>query len=208
VYTAVFCIVNPLMFPWYMVPVAPFVVFGVVAGLFAAAGKLAPRRNTAVFAAAVILLTLLTGFLSYRKLTTLSDVKEQRFRDLAMLVREHSGGEGLIAAPEVGAVGYFSDMRIIDTAGLVSAEVLAFLTENLLPIPPKLVLEYRPDYIISTDVFLEAGPKGRRAIDTGLFRGQYVLMKEIPEELPKIRVKSFRAYRKIKLENTAAELSR
>ena len=198
VYTAVFCLVNPLMFPWYMVPVAPFVVFGVVAGLFAAAAKLAPRRNAAVFAAAVILLTLPTGLLSYRKLTTLSDVKEQRLRELAEMVREDSGGEGLIAAPEVGAVGYFSDMRIMDTAGLVSAEALPFLAGNLLPIPPELVSRYRPDYLISTDVFLEVGPEGKRVIDTELFREEYVLLAEIPEELPKMKVKSFRAYRMVK----------
>jgi hypothetical protein len=200
VYTAVFCLVNPLMFPWYMVPVAPFVVLGVAAGLFAAAAKFAPRRNAAVFASAVVLLTLLTGFLSYRKLTTLSDVKEQRLRELAELVREDSGGEGVIAAPEVGAVGYFSDMRMIDAAGLVSAEALPFLTENLLPIPTELMLEYRPDYLISTDLFLEVGPEGKRFIDTGLFREQYVLLAEIPGELPQFEVKSFRAYRRIKLE--------
>jgi hypothetical protein len=187
--------------------VAPFVVFGVVTGLFATARKLVPRRQAAGFAAAVLLLTLLTGFLSYRKLTTLSDVKEQRFRELAMLVREDSGGEGSIAAPEVGAIGYFSDMRIVDTAGLISVEVLPFLTDDFLPIPPELLLEYRPDYLISTDVFLEVGPKGRRAIDTGLFRDQYVLMKEIPQELRKMEVKSFRAYRRIKPEATAAERS-
>jgi len=207
VYTAVFCLVNPLMFPWYMVPVAPFVVFGVVVGLFAVAPKLAPGRCAAAFASAIVVLTLLTGFLSYRKLTTLSDVKEQRLRDLAVLVREDSGGKGLIAAPEVGAVGYFSGMRMMDTAGLVSAEVLPFLKENLLPIPPELVEKYRPDYLISTDLFLEVGPEGKRVVDLELFREQYELLAEIPEALPKMKVKSFRAYRKIKREQKTAQPS-
>jgi hypothetical protein len=204
VYTAVFCIVNPLMFPWYIVPLAPFVVFGVVAGFFATADRLGTRRNAAL-CTSVILLTLLTGFLAYRKLTTLSDVKEQRFRDLALLVREHSGGHGMIAAPEVGAIGYFSEMRMLDTAGIVSPEALPYLTGEHLPIPPELIADYRPDYLVSTDLFLEVGPEGERVIDLEIFRQKYVLLAEIDEELPKMKVKSFRAYHRIGSMSSAPE---
>jgi hypothetical protein len=80
---------------------------------------------------------------------------EQVGRDLAQQVQE----DEIVAAGDIGALGYFSNAPILDTVGLVSPQVADYF-----PLPPgALVINYaipsqmirdeRPDWIVFLEVY-------------------------------------------------------
>jgi hypothetical protein len=69
--------------------------------------------------------------------------------------------DSLVAAPEIGALGYASNLRVLDTTGLVSPAALAFyplpadqlVTDNA--IPPGLVSQQQPDAVVALDAYVQ-----------------------------------------------------
>jgi hypothetical protein len=67
----------------------------------------------------------------------------------------------VVAAPEIGALGYASNLRILDTAGLVSPSALAYyplpadqlLTDNA--VPSGLIHDQRPDAVVALDAYVQ-----------------------------------------------------
>jgi hypothetical protein len=65
--------------------------------------------------------------------------------------RDHTPPTASIAAPDIGAIGYFSERRVVDLAGLVTPEMIPLLQHDL---PENLVanLSYasfgRPEYLV------------------------------------------------------------
>ncbi|MBI5347952.1 MAG: hypothetical protein HZB77_01340, partial [Chloroflexi bacterium] len=90
----------------------------------------------------------------------------------------------VIAAGDIGALGYFSNARILDTVGLISAQ-----TPPYYPLPrEKLVINYdmsaqlindhQPDYVVFLEVY------GRRTLlkDENFLRA-YSFVKKIPTDI-------------------------
>jgi hypothetical protein len=68
----------------------------------------------------------------------------------AVLQRSPSPADGAtVAAVEIGILGYTSDLRVLDLAGLVSPQVLAARAGRL----PELVVAARPDFIVDVPAF-------------------------------------------------------
>ncbi len=90
----------------------------------------------------------------------------------------------VIAAGDIGALGYFSNARILDTVGLISAQTPAYYPlprEQLVinyAISAQLITDQRPDYVIFLEVY------GRRTLlqDQNFLRN-YTLVKKIPTDI-------------------------
>jgi hypothetical protein len=90
----------------------------------------------------------------------------------------------VIAAGDIGALGYFSGARILDTLGLISPQSTGYY-----PLPPdQLVINYaisadlmadqQPDYVIFLEVY------GRRTLLTdSRFLAAYTLREKIPTDI-------------------------
>jgi hypothetical protein len=65
--------------------------------------------------------------------------------DVAMWLRDHTQATALVAAHDIGAIGYWSDRALIDLAGLVTPEVTPYIRdeERLLA----FLIEQRTDYV-------------------------------------------------------------
>ncbi|MEW6717749.1 MAG: hypothetical protein AB1345_09625 [Chloroflexota bacterium] len=55
---------------------------------------------------------------------------ETEMVDAALWVKTHTGVQEVVAAHDIGAIGYFSDRELVDMAGLVSVEVIPFLRDE------------------------------------------------------------------------------
>lgn len=145
---AAFGAANPLVFDWYRPPLALASTFVLVAG----AERLArPGRAAAATLLACSAAVHVATFHPY----------------------DPSGREGVyaraatalglrpdqsVAAPEIGALGWATRARVLDTAGLASPAALAFLDRPQGEggsIPPRLLRETDADALVTLDRFLD-----------------------------------------------------
>lgn len=201
VYVAVFSVMNPLMFRWYVVPLLPAYLLAIVVGIWALLQALAdragvPRAQAAamlVVGACALLLTLNAWRLhpdhgpdrpAPRMAWHAIELNYQRMGERLRSVYGVTP-ETLVAAGDIGAVGYFSRARILDTVGLVTPELSryypidrALLIEGAnYAVPPAIVFDYRPDYLVLMEGFVRNGLARMPEFDA-----LYALVEEIPTD--------------------------
>jgi hypothetical protein len=87
--------------------------------------------------------------------------REQLYLDVGHGLAASLPANSVIAAPEIGALGYASNLRVLDTVGLISPAALPYypLSADLLvtdnAIPPRLIADRQPDAVVTLDAFAE-----------------------------------------------------
>jgi hypothetical protein len=102
------------------------------------------------------------------------------------LNQEIAGHEGeiTVAAGDVGVLGFYTGARILDTVGLNSPQSLRYYPldpsyyEINYAIPPELILDNQPEYIVILEVY------GRRGLlKDPRFQESYRLIEKIPTDI-------------------------
>lgn len=108
----------------------------------------------------------------------------QAAEELRPDIQQAPGSPPTLAAGDVGVLGYFSGARILDTVGLNSPQSTryypldpAFYVINY-AIPPELILEEQPKYVVILEVYGREGLLKER-----LFWQQYRLRRKIPTDI-------------------------
>jgi hypothetical protein len=120
-----------ILFTWYYLPVLPFLILFLTAGLDRLAiGRLPEKAAWAgllAFLIAVPVQTLRQGL--PRKHVFAEAAREGRYKEAARIVDSLAapGETPVVMIDEVGAIGYWSHARILDTHGLLSPEALPYL---------------------------------------------------------------------------------
>jgi hypothetical protein len=209
-YLVVFAAPNPLIFRWYLLPPLPFYILFILAGVSKIADDVKagganihqPLLRRASLSAAAGLLPVVFGLflcLSLNEWTLQPDhgpqapAPQMAWHKLELLytavaqqlVSEHlAGSQTLIAAGDVGALGYYTQARILDTVGLMSPQASAYypldpaLYTISYAVAPRLILDYRPDFVILLEVY---GRKGLFLDPT--FLAEYTLYSNIPTDI-------------------------
>jgi arabinofuranosyltransferase len=194
-YFAVFSAANPLIFRWYLAPPLPFLFLSIFLGLSALLGffrhaegaSLRVRRTVFVaLAAGVLILSLREWTLSpnsgaSRPAPAMAYVGlEQLYRQAAEDLQARIRPGYTLAAADVGTLGYFLDVRILDLVGLNSTEPIRYypLPESmyaiLYAVPPDLILSLRPEIVIILEVYGRNGLlKDARFLDAYRPCGEY-----------------------------------
>lgn len=157
---------HVLIFPWYLAPLTPFYLLFMLGGIAAVARAVRrPPLEGALFT--LLALAEVTGWqLRAPEPAKPLDVvvgREEEYRSLALHFKDEFGTGKLVAASEIGAFGYFSNAHILDTVGLVSPEALKYyplptdLYSGVYAIPPDLVRDTQPAYVVTMEVFIENG---------------------------------------------------
>ena len=143
------------LFPWYLVPIEPFYLLAAGAGL----ARLGAMHSSLV--AAVLVAWQLPAIDWGQPLMPLGEdlSREQLYLNVGRELAASLPSDALIAAPEIGALGYASNVRVLDTVGLVSPGALPYyplpadvmVTDNA--IPPRLITDRRPDAVVTLDAF-------------------------------------------------------
>ena len=165
------------LFPWYLVPIEPFYLLGAAAGL-ARAGAL--RWS---WLAGVLVLWQVVAIDFRQPLLPLGEHlgREELLLDVGHSLAASLPPSAVIAAPEIGALGYASNLHILDTVGLVSPVALGYypllpdqlVTDNA--IPPRLIVDQRPDVVVTLDAFAQ-----RSLLPDAAFQRAYKLERAYP----------------------------
>jgi len=205
-YFAAFALANPLIFRWYLAPPLPFYFLLILSGI----AKITEdgRRRTedgqkttpsSVFRppsfvlgpSSFFLLLSLHAWTLHPDHGPASPAPEMAWHKLELLYEQVGEKfektvltETVIAAGDVGALGYYSNARILDTLGLISPEASAyypldpaFYVINY-AIPPQLILDSRPDYLVLLEVY------GRNGLLVDQrFQAEYILQQKIQTDI-------------------------
>ncbi len=200
-YGAAFSLANPLIFRWYLAPPLPAYVLAVSVGAMALAEALAAQRSRPAWVRPILLavggawvVMLLNAWTLHpdhgpnRPAPKMAWHKiELNYRRVGERLRQEYGvtEQTVVAAGDIGAVGYYSRATILDTVGLVTPELSAYypVDPRLIPeggnyaIPPSLVLDYQPAYLVVMADFVRNGLARSEA-----FQAQYTLLWSIPTD--------------------------
>jgi arabinofuranosyltransferase len=170
-YFFIFSAVNPLIFRWYLAPPLPFLFLTIFLGLAAVlegarAGR--ERAGKIIFAA----LAACAFGLSLRDWRPAADHGPARpapemafirleleYRVVAEALRAQIQPGDVVAAGDVGVLGYYLDAKILDTVGLNSPESVAFypLPDSMYvivyAIPPDLIISAQPEIVVFLEVY-------------------------------------------------------
>jgi hypothetical protein len=203
-YLAVFAAANPLIFRWYLAPPLPFYFLAIVAGaaeVIAKAAQAITRRvawaRPGLSAAGLAALTALWAAFSLKAWTTRLDhgpthpapamawhQLELLYEGIGRRLAVEAPPGSTVAAGDVGALGYYSGARILDTVGLMSPEAARYYplpAEHYVinyAIAPQLVLDTLPDYVVLLEVYGRAGLLREPA-----FQADYRLDWKVPTDI-------------------------
>ena len=195
-YFITFSAANPLIFRWYLTPPLPAYLMLILLGLEAVLQRLASARPSlrAVLGALLFVLALLPVAGEWRLHPDHGPDRpapEMAFIRLELLYRQAAESlapgmdvHTLLAAGDVGMLGYYTPARILDTVGLNSPESSRYYP---LPaedyainyaIPAALVLDLKPQYVVILEVY------GRNTLlRDARFTQAYRLVEKLPTDL-------------------------
>jgi len=189
-YLAVYAIANPLLFRWYLTPPLPAYFLS----LFVGAGRLSRDLKSRVpFLAftAFALVSTANGWTLKPDHGPTRPAPKMAFIEIELLYQEAAErvkgrlapGE-ILAAPDIGALGYYSGAPILDLLGLISPEAIryypapeAMYVVNF-AIPPEIVQDLKPDLIVTLEVYGRNG----LLIDPD-FLESYELVDQLPTDI-------------------------
>ena len=160
-YLVAYVAANPLIFRWYVVPPLPIILLGLGVGWRTVTGEISqPRAANALFTAGAMLAiasaaggwwipdhgpTAPAPRMAYIKV-------EQAYLEAVEALRGQIGPQTVLAAGDIGAIGYATGARIYDTLGLITLDARQYY-----PVLPEAIVPSMP-YAIPTDLILGAQP--------------------------------------------------
>lgn len=197
-YLITFAIPNPLIFRWYLTPPLPLYFLFLLAGLDELLQRLLKSRLGGWrprLALSLVLVFSLVPLLSEWRLMLdhgpARPAPEMAFIKLELLYRQAAGKiapqmdeNTLLAAGDVGVLGFYTPARILDTVGLnspVSTRYYPLPPEDYVinyAIPAELILAEMPDWVVILEVY------GRRTLlPNPEFQAAYRLFDTLPTDI-------------------------
>jgi hypothetical protein len=200
-YFLVFAIANPLLFRWYFSPPMPFYFLLIVSGVWALAqdlgaalesrlGRAVPYVTLALFLVAALATTLNAWTLHpdhgpERPAPEMAWFKlELLYRRAADVVRAHAEPKDTLCAGDIGVLGYYTRLPILDTVGLVTPQATRHYPANPeiyvinYAIPADLVLDLDPDHIVILEVYGRLG-----LLPDERFQARYQLLETLETDI-------------------------
>lgn len=164
-YLAAYSIANPLIFRWYLTPPLPIYFLGIFLGGERIARDVRSKIPMGVLIIASVLFTL-NGWTLHPDHGPTRPAPEMAFIKLELLYEKvgrnlasQLGKSQVLAAGDIGALGYFSHAQILDTVGLISPKVAryypldeAYYVINY-AVAPALILDEMPDFLVILEVY-------------------------------------------------------
>lgn len=195
-YTGAFAVANPLIFRWYLAPPLPAYMLGILLGIHQILNTQYPikfgiRHWVLGAVVAVYLITSLRAWTLHpdhgldRPAPEMAFIKlELLYHQVATDLKPFVNTDTVIAAGDIGALGYDTGARILDTLGLVSPQTVRYypLDPNMYVInyamPLQLILDQQPDWVVSPEVYIRNG-----LLKDARFQAQYQLLETLSTDI-------------------------
>ncbi len=164
---------------WYYAPLVPAILAAVGLGVAAVRRVLEPilPGNWRNFAMLLMMLLLLWPQVEgLRHLRHHPDSRLAIYRLVGIWLDENTPPDASVGALEVGIIGYYSERRMIDFAGLLQPDVAQHLSDNYQNAAIWAIKRYRPDYIIMGHAWLP------RLVEAQWFTKHYQLRQQFTDE--------------------------
>lgn len=165
IYLVTFSIANPLIFRWYLTPPLPVYFMGIFIGFERIAQDLKRPILTSVLAVVAFALTA-NGWTLHpdhgpdRPAPDMAYIKlELMYEEIGRELKNKIASDQTLAAGDIGALGYFSRARILDTVGLITPQVAHYYPlpdssyEINYAIAPNLILDNKPEYLVILEIY-------------------------------------------------------
>ncbi len=190
-YLITFAAANPLIFRWYGSPPIPILMLLAVGGVWTVmrdrAGIKTAQRTTAVIGTIWLSFSLTAWELNpdhgpNRPAPEMAWFElELLYADAAQSLPQTDGA--VVAAGDIGAVGWYSNAPLLDTLGLVSPQSIEFypleaeqvVDTTAYAIAPELIEQETPDYIITLEAYVR-----NTLLQSDSFEEQYTLIRTLP----------------------------
>jgi hypothetical protein len=153
-------------FPWYYGPLIPglsiLVVWGIgfvaqflgalLARLCASERLVRDLRTSVLVALALSFVAVQISLWTKGRATYRGQVVDARYViywEAAEWLKRHAEDGQTLATPEIGVLGYYTDMRIIDLYGLVTPSLTPWAGEDIRDTMRRAIELYAPDYVIT-----------------------------------------------------------
>jgi 4-amino-4-deoxy-L-arabinose transferase-like glycosyltransferase len=194
-YFAAFAIPNPLIFRWYLTPPLPawflLIVLG-AAQLVRAIPGAAWRRWALGFVLLALAVVSTLGDWRYhpdhgpgRPAPDMAYIQlELLYEQAAEVVKPHLGPDSVLAAGDVGVLGYRTGARILDLVGLNSPQVKRYYPLDPAmyvinyAVSPDLIMDELPDAVVILEVY---GRKG--LLVDSRFKDRYLMLQKIDTDM-------------------------
>lgn len=201
VYALAFSAGSPFLFQWYITPVIPFWLLGVVLGISAlldgAVSRLGRRwaqpRRAWVYACCFVALLFIAALEQHSHFKWRSDHfhplglqthRERIYRRVALRLRQVIPPDSRVALAEIGAFGFYHPARVVDAVGLVTPDAQRcyplpksrYLWNSA--IPAGLIEEQQPDYVVAFRDFMRLS-----LLPSPSFRAAYRWLGTFPDTL-------------------------
>ena len=190
IYLLVFALANPLIFRWYLVPPLPLYFLGIFLGGERLASDMKSKLPIYILVTAAVVLTL-NGWTPRpdhgpdRPSPRMAYIKlELLYQQAAIELRNQIHPDQVLAAGDIGALGYYTQAQILDTLGLISPQVDKYypLPESAYEInyaiPSNLIRDFQPDFLVILEVY------GRKTLlEDANFKASYEQIALIPTDI-------------------------
>jgi arabinofuranosyltransferase len=146
-----FLVVGPSkLFFWYVAPVYPILLLfaaSAVVFVFERLGWLQRRIRIGAYvvsSAAVLILTL-ACYRPYTSYRNLQKIQDEVHKQVGLYLQREARPDDLVAAEDIGYMGYYSRLRIIDRDGLVSPEVEPYNRSGQYG---QVIRDFKPDWVV------------------------------------------------------------
>ena len=195
-YLIMFSVINPLIFRWYLAPPLPALMITLLIGVWRIVEALRARSRVPalIFAGGMSLLWISTSLFGWKLQPDHGPQRpapemawhqiELYYEQMGRRLHDDYGVTSAtrVGSADIGAIGYFSGATIVDTVGLVTPELSKYypvdpaliLTDQNYAIPPQLIYDTAPDYLVTMEAFVRLGLETEAE-----FHERYVLDYEI-----------------------------
>lgn len=171
-YLITFSAANPLIFRWYGSPPIPLLMLMAVAGVWAVSRDVGGTRRAGLAVGVIGIVWFGFSLYAWELAPDHGPTRpaprmawhqlELLYEEAALLVANESDADAVVAAGDIGAVGWFADRALLDTLGLVSPQSIAFypvdesdvVDTTAYAIATGLIEQEQPDYIVTLEAYV------------------------------------------------------